>query len=35
MDALTDAHVMGYLDRYPLDNFTVVTLGPAPLVVPD
>ena len=34
IDALTPKSILGYLDRYPADDFTVVTLGPAPLVTP-
>ena len=34
IDALTPAAILGYLDRFPARDFTVVTLGPAPLVTP-
>jgi len=34
IDALTPPSILGYLDRYPAKDFTVVTLGPAPLVTP-
>lgn len=34
IEALTPASLLGYLERYPAKDFTVVTLGPAPLVVP-
>ncbi len=34
IDALTPRSILGYLDRYPARDFTVVTLGPAPLVTP-
>ena len=34
IDALTPAGILGYLDRFPAKDFTVVTLGPTPLIVP-
>ncbi len=34
IDALTPNSILDYLDRYPAKDFTVVTLGPAPLVTP-
>ncbi len=34
IDALTPASILGYLERFPAKDFTVVTLGPAPLVTP-
>ena len=34
IDALTPAGILGYLERFPAQDFTVVTLGPAPLVTP-
>jgi len=34
IDALTPAGILGYLERFPAKGFTVVTLGPAPLVTP-
>ncbi len=35
IDGLTPAAILGYLDKYPAAGFTVVTLGPTPLVVPE
>ncbi|MBN9520089.1 insulinase family protein [bacterium] len=35
IDALTPAAVLGYLDRYPVRGLTLVTLGPAPLTMPE
>ena len=35
IDGLTPAAILGYLDKYPATGFTVVTLGPTPLVVPE
>ena len=34
IDGLTPAAISGYLDKYPASGFTVVTLGPKPLVLP-
>jgi predicted Zn-dependent peptidase len=34
IDGLTPAAITGYLDRYPVKDLTVVTLGPEPLHVP-
>ena len=34
IDALTPAGILGYLERFPAKDFTVVTLGPTPLIVP-
>ena len=34
VDALTPDAILGYLDRYPTKDFTVVTLGPEPLIIP-
>ncbi|HEX4613633.1 MAG TPA: pitrilysin family protein [Urbifossiella sp.] len=35
IDGLTPAAVVGYLDRYPVRGLTLVTLGPAPLTMPE
>jgi predicted Zn-dependent peptidase len=35
IDGLTPAAVVGYLDRYPARGLTLVTLGPAPLTMPE
>ena len=34
IDGLTPAAVLGYLDRYPVRDVSLVTLGPAPLTLP-
>ena len=34
IDGLSPAKVLGYLDRYPVRDVTLVTLGPAPLTLP-
>ena len=34
VDGLTTAAILGYLDRYPVKDLTVVTLGPEPLTMP-
>lgn len=34
IDGLTPAAVLGYLEKYPAKGFTVVNLGPKPLVLP-
>ena len=34
IDGLTPAAVLGYLNRYPVRDVTLVTLGPAPLTLP-
>ena len=34
IDGLTPARILGFLDRYPAKDFTVVTLGPKPLDIP-
>ncbi|MDB5310496.1 MAG: Peptidase inactive domain protein [Gemmataceae bacterium] len=35
IDALTPAGILGYLDRYPVRDLTLVTLGPEPLTMPE
>jgi predicted Zn-dependent peptidase len=35
IDGLTPAAVLDYLDRYPVRGLTLVTLGPAPLTMPE
>jgi predicted Zn-dependent peptidase len=35
IDALSAKAILGYLDRYPAKDFTVVTLGPEPLTLPE
>jgi predicted Zn-dependent peptidase len=35
IDGLTPAAILGCLDRYPVKNLTLVTLGPAPLTMPE
>ena len=35
IDALTPAAVLDYLGRYPVTGLTLVTLGPAPLTMPE
>lgn len=35
VDALTPGMVLSYLDRYPVQNLTLVTLGPEALTLPD
>lgn len=35
IDGLTPAAILGYLDRYPVKDLTVVTLGPDPLKLPE
>jgi predicted Zn-dependent peptidase len=34
VDGLSSAKILAFLDRYPAQDFTVVTLGPQPLTVP-
>ena len=34
IDALTPTSILGYLERFPARDFTVVTLGPTPLITP-
>ena len=34
IDGLTPAGILGYLERYPVQNITLVTLGPEPLSMP-
>jgi predicted Zn-dependent peptidase len=34
IDGLTPAKILAYLDRYPVKDLTVVTLGPEPLQLP-
>jgi predicted Zn-dependent peptidase len=34
VDGLTPTQILGYLERYPVKDLTVVTLGPEPLQVP-
>jgi predicted Zn-dependent peptidase len=34
IDGLTPAQILGYLEKYPVRDVTLVTLGPAPLTVP-
>jgi predicted Zn-dependent peptidase len=34
VDGLTPGKVLAYLDRYPVKDLTVVTLGPDPLSIP-
>ncbi|MCI0701359.1 MAG: insulinase family protein [Planctomycetia bacterium] len=34
IDALTPAAVLGYLERFPVQDVTLVTLGPEPLTLP-
>ncbi len=34
IDGLTPAKILDHLDRYPVKDLTVVTLGPEPLTVP-
>jgi hypothetical protein len=35
INGLTPAALLGYLDRFPVKNLTVVTLGPTPLRLPE
>ncbi len=35
IDGLTPAKILGYLERCPVKDVTLVTLGPAPLTVPE
>jgi predicted Zn-dependent peptidase len=35
INGLTPAAILGYLDRFPVKNLTVVTLGPTPLRLPE
>lgn len=35
IDGLSARAVLGYLDRFPVRNLTLVTLGPEPLVIPE
>jgi predicted Zn-dependent peptidase len=35
IDGLTPAKILGYLERCPVRDVTLVTLGPAPLTLPD
>jgi predicted Zn-dependent peptidase len=35
VDALTPASILGYLDRHPVKDLTLATLGPKPLVMPE
>ena len=34
IDALTPAAILGYLERFPVQDMTLVTLGPEPLTMP-
>jgi predicted Zn-dependent peptidase len=34
VDGLTPGKILGYLERYPVKDLTVVTLGPEPLTIP-
>jgi len=34
VDAIDEPAIMGYLDRFPMTDLTVVTLGPTPLTLP-
>ena len=34
IDGLTPAQIVGYLEKYPVRDVTLVTLGPAPLTLP-
>src|SRR5439155_23179944 len=35
VDALTPASILGYLERHPVKDLTLATLGPKPLVMPE
>jgi predicted Zn-dependent peptidase len=35
IDQLTPRSILEYLEKYPVKDLVVVTLGPAPLVVPE
>src|SRR5262249_26996950 len=35
IDGLTPGAVLNYLDQFPVQNLTLVTLGPEPLVIPE
>ncbi len=35
IDGLTPVAILGYLERYPVANLTLVTLGPNPLTMPE
>ena len=35
VDGLTPVAIQRYLERYPVKGLTVVTLGPAPLTLPE
>jgi predicted Zn-dependent peptidase len=35
VDGLTPASILGYLERHPVKDLTLVTLGPKPLVMPE